>query len=837
MKPALFLRSAGVRCLLALLFAAVAMPALAEDDDLAGIDSITVTITKREESLQEVSSAVSAFGAEFIEDANLENLSDIAALLPNVVVKGEDRNGAISIRGISSGFTGQSAVAKHVNGIFKPRAADGYFGAYYDVASIEAQRGPSGTVYGRNATAGAINLNWNRPHDEWEVRADVTLGSYDRRQFQGLVNIPVLGEGDRRLMARFVVQREVRDGYVNNTFQSRRDDPQNKDEWYFRGALRSEMTEDLTVEVRAFYNESEAQPNVMTPLQQQFGSGFFTLGALGTHLVDPYNGLTAFKQSILTNPQSVLLALSANVALGQCAPVVTPACPDASIMNQNDALEYTLLTGVPAFGLPPLIGNASNFTPARPVGEAGAQRTNSLIHLLPFKPRLRVLGADGQLDWNVVRGVPILGDIDFVVAGGFEKHTHVRLTDADGSEAVVVDSLARFRREIYTGDARFITTGESWIDLIAGFFYYHQEEDTYDSRPFTVFGVFTGSSVTDERGWALYGSAEIRPLEIFMEDPIVDVELFGGFRYNKDKQYLNTVQDLVPGLRPAAALRDEAVFRETTWEAGIRVFLTEDHMVYFKGNKGYKPGLQQLVIATGSTAPVDPELIRTLEFGAKSVFFDGSLVANFAAFTYEYSNLQVPQLSGLQILTSNAASATMDGAELELQWVPSPEWLFAATASWLDSEYDEFCLTDAFRATTSIAVGCTGPGEFNLAGNRLEDAPSYQASLLVRYTFDLGEWGTLTPVVKFAWTDDYFRRPQNVNQIDVIESYTRTDLSLAWKSVDGTYGIEVFAQNLEDELVYARSTVGQSFAGGFPASLGFLGPRIYGLRLTYHFQD
>ena len=122
----------------------IALPAFGQEegeDELATIESITVTITKREEDLQDVAASVSAFTAETIENANIEAVSDLATLLPGVVTKGEERTGAISVRGVSSGFTGQSAVARHVNGVFK-RLPLSYSGQYYDLEGIEVQRGP-----------------------------------------------------------------------------------------------------------------------------------------------------------------------------------------------------------------------------------------------------------------------------------------------------------------------------------------------------------------------------------------------------------------------------------------------------------------------------------------------------------------------------------------------------------------------------------------------------------------------------------------------------------------------------------------------------------------------
>jgi len=181
------------------------------EDEYAGVEELVVTIRKREERVQEVPAAVTVLNSDTIEAANIQGIADLVDMIPNATVKGS----GISIRGISKSFTSQSPIAQHINGIFK--FDDGaYAGQYYDLQAIDVARGPSGTVYGRNATAGATNLVWRKPHSDYQVFGDATAGSFDRFAFRGGFNLPILGADEERLLSRFVVQREVRDGYLDN---------------------------------------------------------------------------------------------------------------------------------------------------------------------------------------------------------------------------------------------------------------------------------------------------------------------------------------------------------------------------------------------------------------------------------------------------------------------------------------------------------------------------------------------------------------------------------------------------------------------------------------------
>ena len=248
--------------ILLLLAASMAWPvaASAQDaaDDLEGIDAIVVTITKRAESLTEVAATISAFDSATIDQVDIQSVSDVVNLIPNAQIKG-DGNTSVAIRGVSQSFTSQAPVAMHLNGIWRFASRNSFRSTFYDLESIQVQRGPVGTVYGRNATAGAMDVHWKKPHSSYEVDGDVTVGNHSLYMGRGVVNIPLLGEDDDRLMGRFAFQRETRDNYVD--LLNRKSHDGGVDRWYFRGSLRSVLSEDLEVTIRGSFakdRESEA---------------------------------------------------------------------------------------------------------------------------------------------------------------------------------------------------------------------------------------------------------------------------------------------------------------------------------------------------------------------------------------------------------------------------------------------------------------------------------------------------------------------------------------------------------------------------------------------------
>ena len=164
---------------------------------------------------------------------------------------------------------------------------------------------------------------------------------------------------------------------------------------------------------------------------------------------------------------------------------------------------------------------------------------------------------------------------------------------------------------------------------------------------------------------------------------------------------------------------------------------------------------------------------------------------------------------------------------------------------YLNATFNEFCSQDDLDRRAPVPEpGCetqalvstltsAAPTSVlqNLAGNRLEDSPKWKFTLVSSYEWDLGEIGSITPVLEFTWTDEYFRRPFNTSLFDRVPSSTKTDLRLLWRSADQRFSFEVFGENLEQDRYFGRTVTVQFpyTASGF----GQLGTRLYGVRFGF----
>ncbi len=815
----------------------LALPAFAEeDDDLSGIDEITVSITRRDENLQDVAATISAYNADTIRELNIERMSDAVALIPNVQIKG-DGNAAISIRGISQSFTSQSPVAYHLNGIFQFEPVT--FADFYDLESIEVQRGPVGVVYGRNATVGAVNVTWRKPHAGWEVFGDATVGNFDRRQIRGGVNIPLLGEGDDRLTARLVVQRELRDATQRNLARTRTE--HGRDSWLLRGTLRFQPSEDTVAHLRGSWSQNEDGASVGFPLDPEGTPRVsnFDLQILGQHPFDPYDGLQQFQQSLLANP---VFGGAALVAEFLCVNGL-PGCPDPSISSAQEALQHNLVNGFNFAGnlVPGLIRNASYFEDIEFPGNSDRAFSSNAWDLR--RPTREVYFVDMDLEHRF-QDVTYFGDLTLNVSGGFYRKKEKFFSEVDGTILEILNNFRDDEVENWVGEIRLASEADRSVDWAIGIFWFDREVTRSDFTrvPFVVTG---NEERFEDYGFAPFANLRIRPFQILGAEETADVEVFMGIRKNKDI-FSRATDALATPLTAGGFNETQDVFRELTYEVGVRWFLTEDQTLYAKYAKGYKAGFSEFdspLIGAVRENSVKEEVVRAWEVGWKSSWLDSKLQTAWTAFYYAYADLQVPKIAGFQVLTENAASATNWGVELEIRWQPTPDWSIQFAGGYLNATFDEFCSHDDldFRPNTATDPACVGEltvpitasdGALqDLAGFRLEDSPKWSFSLTSIYEWDLGELGTLRPIIEFAWTDEYFRRPFNTQKFDLVESSTKTDVRIIWTSVDERYSIEIFGENLEQDRYFGRTvTVQFPFAA---SGFGQIGTRIYGVRFGF----
>lgn len=178
-------------------------------------DVIVVTVERRAQSLQNLAGTAAVFDGEALKDVGIQNFTDLNGRYPGLQVANNQGNIEVYIRGVGSSNNtelGEPAAATHLDGVYIPRPS-GFGAAFFDIQRVEVNVGPQGTLRGRNATAGSVNvIPWAPGIGVFDAALEASVGNYNERTLEGVVNIPVTQNSAFRLAASYLEH----DSYFNN---------------------------------------------------------------------------------------------------------------------------------------------------------------------------------------------------------------------------------------------------------------------------------------------------------------------------------------------------------------------------------------------------------------------------------------------------------------------------------------------------------------------------------------------------------------------------------------------------------------------------------------------
>jgi iron complex outermembrane receptor protein len=328
------------------------------------------------------------------------------------------------------------------------------------------------------------------------------------------------------------------------------------------------------------------------------------------------------------------------------------------------------------------------------------------------------------------------------------------------------------------------------------------------------YGVDNGEVVTR----AFFGDVTI---------PINDrFRIRGGLRWTYERKDLpgSAATGLVPGGTPVFVTTGSTLKEKgkITWSAGAEYDLTDQNMVYFKINTGFKSGtVNQIPDTVTAVAPTtDPEEVIAYQIGSKNFFLDGRLRINAEFFHYEYEGYQVvvavadPSgfFPGVFFPSVNAQKARHWGGEIESTFVPWDNGQLDLALTWLDAKHTKF-VTPAF----------------DWSGNDMLSSPDYTIIAGYQHQWALPNGGTLSGRVSTQYVDAYFTHDNNVPG-SFQDSYTRTNLSLNYTHPGSNWSIRGWVRNLENDDVVNVSQF-SCCRGGWAVFMK--PPRMYGVSVKY----
>ncbi len=821
------LQAAGTRVVLVLVLAAA--PASAQEDadpvvqpplelqrpeqvSPEGVEAITITGEQiNAADVQDEAEAVTAFNMEDLDKANIVNVENLAFSVPGLHVGQAGNSVIVTLRGIgteNASVTGETGVAFHVDGVYFARPAAAQV-AFFDLETVRVERGPQGLTGGKNSTSGWINVVTNKPHDEYEVSADVQVGSFGQRRIRGAINAPINEFSQMRLAAIF----DERDGYQDNVLLNDDDrDAFDIDDHGLRYHLRLAPSDAL--DILLSYNYYRQQGN-------------------GTQVkLLPFNPIPV------------------------CS--VRPDAGQATSVFPSDLHCFTR-----RFPRSPFVSD--------PPDESVAGDPTKIQVDFPPKRDNTFWGLGYHATWQVPE-IPVLGETELKGIFGFQRTESFSAEDFDGTDVPKSRLAIGDDSRQHSAEIQWLSSyGERFRWQLSGFFMRERatsslllQEYAFESLAgaITYLDIDGDQDVENESfGVALHTEFDFSS----------SVTLALGARYSKDVKRLRLLRDSVDagipsaelttceggaedrdddglpderanpfppfGIRAVAVPRCERKFRHVTGGARLEWRPTDASLIYAGAEHGYKAG----GFANLGFGTYRPEFIYSYKLGAKSEFFDSRVRANVEAFFYDYKDLQLVVVDGIELRTETA-DARVWGVDLEAEISPILGLLLKAQVSFMDTrlkDYQSIDPTDFLnsrlalqcRIAPQVFQNCGNSTDFS--GNELSRSPKWKVNLSAEYDIPLGDWGTLTPRVQYFWQDETFYRAFN-QDLDLQEKYHLTDVRVTWRSPEETWLAEVFLNNIEDDSVYQNVLVGTRLAGA-PYFAWYGPPRTWGVRIAYRY--
>jgi len=235
---------------LIVLASGMSVPIVAEEG--YALEEVIVTAQKRAESVQDVPIAITAMSADFVADVGAQTVDDLGIYTPGLETRvTQPTQPSFTIRGITTndfGIGADPAVAVYVDGVYSGRSGASLT-AFQDIERVEVLKGPQGTLFGKNAAAGAIHLISKKPTQDLEMKVGISLGNYDKQKIEAMVNLPMTDN----LALRLNVIDNQRDGYRDNLFNG--DELADENSSGARASLLWQVSDDTQVLVQLDHSD------------------------------------------------------------------------------------------------------------------------------------------------------------------------------------------------------------------------------------------------------------------------------------------------------------------------------------------------------------------------------------------------------------------------------------------------------------------------------------------------------------------------------------------------------------------------------------------------------
>lgn len=636
-----------------------------EDEEVqeGGLNVIVVTAQRREESVQDVPIAISAFDAAELETRGISNALEVTQFVPNLIGLNNTGLGTANsyyLRGIGNSesiATFDPPIGTYVDDIYLSRQNANNL-SFFDVGRVEVLRGPQGTLFGRNTTGGAVSVFLKEPGDEVAGYAEVGYGSYERIMGRASIDLPLADTFAIKVSGYF----QEDDGYAQNTTTGERTNE--NDGWGVRLGIRGELSDNARWTgsyIRTYSKSSNLLNFDCDPNNPTNCSGRFS--ATGLLENQSFGFLTGAKDDFGLGNEVDFNFVSSNLEIGVGDNLNVNIITGFVDIQQDFALDFADGRGLPGIANPnpPVLGFTSG----------GFTISNEGEHT-QFTQEVKLTGSLGD------------GLIDFV-AGAYYFHEDNRTDFADifsldlgfapaptGFPLLLADREIRNEAEAWAGYLQADVNVTDQIKLTAGI-RYTDEEKTFsirDNRP------VVGTNALGQR------------------------TCFGPFQFAPSA----CIEDANLVAANGQAIPQTQTVKIWTPRFALNYKASDDILLFASATRGFKSGgWNARGTAPGELLPFDAETAWSYEIGAKTEFLDNRVRLNVTAFWLDVEGLQTPSAfirnnGSIAFITRNFANYRNRGIEVELSAAPVDGLNIFASLGYQDDEYRFSSNTPTFDA-------------------------------------------------------------------------------------------------------------------------------------------
>jgi len=687
------LRAGSLLCLAGLASPSIASAASKEGDAL---EEIVVTANKRSESLDKVGSAIQVLSAATLDQQHVTSLQDLAAVVPGLTfTQSEYGTPVYTLRGV--GFYDTSLASYPDVSVYLDQAPLPFPVqtqlTLFDMQRVEVLKGPQGTLFGNNATGGAINYIANKPTEDFEAGASLSYGKYNTVQTDGFISGPITptllgrlavstteGDGWQKSDARPVTGFVAPPGNDTNGNTQPGDVNGSQDKVAVRAILDWKPTDDLMVEwnVNGWHDGSQPQQPQLYRFQPT--SGPQSGGAPFTS----QQATPAFLAYSLFAHEPLVTGSDASVADwpgGVWAPTA-----DNRLIQSTLRVDYDLTSAIKLTSITGYI----NYQHDQRDDGGGSQWLDSEVslskgHANSLSQELRVANSDKGPDrW--VGGVYY--SYDSVYEGDSETYSQSSTAHTFGNWA---DSLPVLLGINPTGIPEVGSDFDSGQEMRNYAVFANNEYDVIDQLTLKGGVRFTQSDRTDN-ACPTYSKG---PGDPGYPSEITNF-LFAAFEGKVPTPGECFILDSTTH-KPLTGYENHLNESNVSWHGGLDWRLTNDTLAYANVSRGFKAGSFPAIpgTSTASQEPVKQEELTDYELGTKMQMFDHHLSIDASAFYYDYINKQLKgrlfdPIFGVLNALVNVPKSSVTGAEMEIRGRPLPGLEIGAQMTYLDAKIKEF---------------------------------------------------------------------------------------------------------------------------------------------------